>query len=166
MAGPVYNLRKKSQVMLEIANPASTYRTFVDFRYFSDKIVSNLYSRNIEYVGEVAGEEKIKFISKAKALLSPIQWDEPFGMSIIEALACGTPVVSMARGALPEIIQHGYNGFLAKNYDEFKKYMTMVDQIDPANCRKSVKEKFSARMMAQQYINRYKEVIDRSQPKH
>jgi glycosyltransferase involved in cell wall biosynthesis len=102
----------------------------------------------------------MKFISHAKALLFPITWDEPFGMAVIEALACGTPVIAMNRGAMPEIIEHGVNGFLADTEEEFAEYMERVDEIDPAVCRASVERKFSASAMADAYIARYKEVIE------
>ncbi|HSE29298.1 MAG TPA: glycosyltransferase family 4 protein [Candidatus Saccharimonadales bacterium] len=158
MAGAVAGITSPRKLSMELANPLSDFRGTVDFRYYSDRIFPHV-ADNIEYVGEVAGEHKLRFISKAKALLFPIQWDEPFGMAAIEALACGTPVVSMDRGALPEIIDHGVNGFLAKNYREFKKYTQMVDQIDPVACRESVKRKFSAELVAKCYVERYRTVI-------
>jgi len=83
-------------------------------------------------------------------------------MAVIEALACGTPVIAMNRGAMPEIIEHGVNGFLANNKEEFEAYMQKIDEINPNNCRKSVTEKFSADVMADSYFNRYKEAIQRS----
>jgi glycosyltransferase involved in cell wall biosynthesis len=92
-------------------------------------------------------------------LLFPIGWEEPFGMAVIEALASGTPVVAMNRGAMSEIIIHGVNGFLANTEAEFAEYMQRVDEIDPYECRKTVEEKFSSDIMAMTYIERYKEVI-------
>ncbi len=161
MAGVVGDLTTHRKVMLEIANPLSPYRSVSDFRYYSDFIFPHLLTGSIEHVGEVSGQRKMDFISNAKALLFPIQWEEPFGMAVIEALACGTPVVAMDRGAMPEIIKHGYNGFLAHNIDEFKAYTARVHEIDPGNCRKSVEEKFSARHMAERYIEHYKTIISK-----
>ena len=80
-------------------------------------------------------------------------------MAVIEALACGTPVVAMNRGAMPEIIEHGVNGFLANNEREFYEYALRVDEISPEACRNSVEMYFSARVMAEQYVERYREVI-------
>jgi len=117
----------------------------------------------IVYSGNLAGPSKMRFISQAKALLFPIQWEEPFGMAVIEALACGTPVVAMRRGAMPEIIEHGINGFLADTEEEFAEYMQRVDEIDPADCRMSVKRQFSAEVMTANYIDRYHEAIARKQ---
>jgi glycosyltransferase involved in cell wall biosynthesis len=164
LAGVVASLKKPREVMMELANPLSQLRSTVDFRYFIDEIFPYL-DDDIVYVGDVSGQKKIDFLSRARALLFPIQWEEPFGMAPIEALACGTPVVAMARGALPEIIEHGVNGFLANDEAEFEHYVQRVNEIDPAACRKSVEEKFSARHMAKEYIQRYKAAIRRSNSK-
>lgn len=163
LAGVVANMNKPRQVMMELANPLSPYRSLIDFRYFSDQIFPYLDNGHIEYVGDLSGQNKLDFLSHAKALLFPIQWEEPFGMAPIEALACGTPVIAMARGALPEIIKHGVNGFLAKDEEEFEMYMKRVDEIDPAACRKSVEDKFSAHHMAELYLKHYQTVAKRRQ---
>ena len=163
MAGTVAGIATNRRLILELANPLSNYRNAADFRYYSDKILP-LVIRNprITYVGNIEGKHKLTFISQAKALLFPIDWEEPFGMAVIEALASGTPVVAMNRGAMPEIIQHGYNGFLANTVDEFEEYMQRVDEINPEDCRQSVIDKFSADGMARAYIERYEEAIKRS----
>jgi glycosyltransferase involved in cell wall biosynthesis len=160
MAGTVAGMGSNRRLLLELSNPLSPYRSNQEFRYYSDKILPySLKHRNISYVGNLSGARKMNFIAQAKALLFPIDWEEPFGMAVIEALACGTPVVAMKRGAMPEIIQHGVNGFLAENEKEFADYMLRVDEIDPEVCRKSVEERFSAEGMAKSYIDRYEEVI-------
>lgn len=163
MAGTVATINSTRRVMLELANPLSKYRNDRDFRYYSDKILPYvLRSPRITYSGGVSGKKKMKFISEAKALLFPITWNEPFGMAVIEALACGTPVIAMNHGAMPEIIEHGVNGFLANDEKEFEEYMERVGEINPADCRRSVEEKFSAEVMAASYIDRYEEVISRA----
>lgn len=163
MAGTVAGIGSNRKLLLELSNPMSTYRSSDGFKYYSDKILPSVIRHSrITYSGNLSGQKKNKFISEAKALLFPIQWEEPFGMAVIEALACGTPVVAMNRGAMPEIIEHGHNGFLANNEAEFEEYMLRVDEIDPANCRQSVEEKFSAITMARSYIERYKEAIELS----
>ncbi len=158
MAGGVAGIASPRKLLLELANPLSSYRGIVDFRYFSDKIFPHL-DQHIEHIGDVAGEHKMQVISQAKALLFPIQWDEPFGMAAIEAMACGTPVIAMARGAMPEIIEHGVNGFLANDLTEFKKYMQQIDTIDPKVCRESVESRFSAPTIAKSYLARYQSVL-------
>lgn len=160
MAGTVGGIETSRKLLLELANPMSKYRQNEEFRYYSDQVLQyTIRNPRITYTGNVSGKKKLKFISEARALLFPIDWEEPFGMAVIEALACGTPVVAMNRGAMPEIIEHGVNGFLADTEEEFGEYMKRVDEIDPAACRKSVEEKFSADMMAKNYIKLYKKVL-------
>jgi glycosyltransferase involved in cell wall biosynthesis len=162
MAGPVATIDTNRRLMLELANPMSKFRNDRDFRYYSDKILSYvLRSPRITYAGTMGGKKKMEFLSHAKALLFPIQWEEPFGMAVIEALACGTPVIAMNRGAMPEIIEHGVNGFLADDEKEFAQYIDRIDEIDPEACRQSVVDKFSADTMARAYLDRYRDVAKR-----
>lgn len=164
MAGTIGDIETPRRLLLELANPLSKYRQHPEFRYYSDQILPYVVRNpRIVYSGNLAGPSKMRFISQAKALLFPIQWEEPFGMAVIEALACGTPVVAMRRGAMPEIIEHGINGFLADTEEEFAEYMQRVDEIDPADCRMSVKRQFSAEVMTANYIDRYHEAIARKQ---
>ncbi len=160
MAGTVAGIGSNRKLLFELSNPLSKYRKNEEFRYYSDKILPYVltYPR-ITYSGNLSGKRKMQFLSCAKALLFPIEWEEPFGMAVIEALACGTPVVAMNRGAMPEIIEHGVNGFLANSEREFYEYALRVDEISPEACRNSVEMYFSARVMAEQYVERYREVI-------
>lgn len=160
MAGSVSDITTNSRLLLELANPVSKYRNDEQFIYYSDKILPYvLRNPRITYSGSLGGRAKMKFLSEAKALLFPIEWEEPFGMAVIEALACGTPVIAMNRGAMPEIIEHGVNGFLANNQKEFEECMLRIDEIDPAACRESVEKYFSTDAMTGQYVDRYAEVI-------
>jgi glycosyltransferase involved in cell wall biosynthesis len=160
MAGTVATVASTRKLLLELANPVSRYRNDRDFRYYSEMILPYVIRNpRITYSGSVSGRQKMKFISEAKALLFPITWEEPFGMAVIEALACGTPVVAFNHGAMPEIIEHGVTGFLANTEEEFAEYMTKVGDIDPEACRKSVEEKFSGKRMAERYLERYKTAI-------
>ena len=162
MAGPVAGIGTNRKLFFELSNPLSSFRQNDDFRYYSDEILPYVlrYPR-ITYAGNLSGAKKTNFIADAKALLFPIQWEEPFGMAVIEALACGTPVVAMNKGAMPEIIQHGVNGFLANSEEEFFEYANRVQEIDPAECRRSVEENFTADSMARQYLSLYHQVLDR-----
>lgn len=163
MAGVVGGIISAELLERELANPDSVYRHQDGLDYYEEEILPFIKNNStIEYVGNKGGDEKLEFIGRAKALLFPIEWDEPFGLAVIEALACGTPVIAMNRGAMPEIIQHGYNGFLADNEQEFADYMKRVDEINPHHCRKSVEERFSSIAMAQAYLDRYNEVIART----
>lgn len=163
MAGTVAGIDTKRKLFLELSNPLSKYRQNKEFVYYSDKVLQYvLRYPKINFMGNVGGAKKYDFISQAKALLFPIQWEEPFGMAVIEALACGTPVVAMRRGAMPEIIKHGVNGFLADTEREFFEYANRVNEIKPQDCRDSVIDRFSSEAMARGYIDRYIEVIKRA----
>jgi glycosyltransferase involved in cell wall biosynthesis len=115
-----------------------------------------------EWVGNLGGDAKREFVAGARALLMPIRWEEPFGMAVIEALASGTPVVAMRRGAMPVIIEHGHNGLLVDDERELRRYLQRVDDIRPEDCRRSVLERFSASAMARRYLARYEEVLERA----
>lgn len=163
MAGNVGDITSNRRLLFELANPLSHYRNDEQFVYYSDKILPYvLRNPRITYSGSLSGKAKLRFLSEAKALLFPITWEEPFGMSVIEALACGTPVIAMNRGAMPEIIEHGVTGFLANTQEEFEEYMLRIDEINPANCRASIQKDFSTVAMAKNYVKSYKEVIKRA----
>lgn len=163
MAGTVAGIASGPKLLFELANPLSPYRGMADFKYYSDYVLPfTLRHPKITFSGNLSGPRKMRFVSEAKALLFPIDWEEPFGMAVIEAMACGTPVVAMNRGAMPEIIEHGVTGFLANDETEFAAYMERVGDIDPAACRASVAERFSAETMAQAYIDRYLLAIKRA----
>jgi glycosyltransferase involved in cell wall biosynthesis len=155
-------ITKPSQLKAALANPNNEYRNNEDFRYFVNEVLPELKPKLIEYVGVAMGNKKLRLLSKAKALLSPIEWEEPFGIVSIEALASGTPVITYSKGAMPEIIQHGVNGFLAKNKREFKQYMKRVGEIDPEACKQSVDNIFSSIVMATNYLKLYEKVIKKA----
>jgi glycosyltransferase involved in cell wall biosynthesis len=160
MAGTVGGkISTKQQLATELANPASPFLIDANFRYFKEDVAPYLKEGQIEHIGTVTGEAKKKVYAKAKAFLFPIDWEEPFGISVIDALASGTPVICYRRGALPEIIRHGVNGFIANNYEELKYYMQRADQIDPEQCRRSVERKFSTEILTKNYLNLYKDII-------
>lgn len=154
-------IETSEQAQAEIDSPSKlSMRNNPYFEYYRKEVYPYLKKGKIEYIGTVFGEEKKELFAKAKAFLAPIEWEEPFGISLIDALSSGTPVVVYRRGAFPEIVEHGRNGFIADTEQEFKEYMQMVDQIDPAECRKSVEEKFSAEAMASRYVDLYERVIE------
>lgn len=161
MAGTVAGIDTNRKLLLEFANPMSNFRNNADFRYYSDHVLEyTIDNEDIKFIGNIGGKRKQTVLANARALLFPINWEEPFGMAVIEALASGTPVVAMRRGAMPEIIEHGVNGFLADTISEFKTYMQRVDEIDPYVCRQSIIKKFSAELMAKRYLNRYQTALD------
>jgi glycosyltransferase involved in cell wall biosynthesis len=112
MAGPVAGIPDRERLAEELADPHSPYHNRLDVRYYLESVRPYEDHDRIVWVGTVDGAEKQRLLGRAKALLAPIRWEEPGGTAMIEALACGTPVIGMRRGALEDIIEHGENGFL------------------------------------------------------
>jgi glycosyltransferase involved in cell wall biosynthesis len=129
--------------------------------YFYRRIRPYL-STDIEYVGELGhwSEEKMRFFSRAKGYLYPIQWDEPFGITMVEAMACGTPVVTFKRGAAPELVAHGNTGFVVETMDEFTEAAQHVDEIDPKACRDHAKRMFTTATMVDGYERIYERILN------
>jgi glycosyltransferase involved in cell wall biosynthesis len=115
----------------------------------------------VEYVGEVGGREKDEFLGYARALLFPIDWPEPFGLVMIEALACGTPVIAWRNGSVPEIIANGVTGFVVESIDEAVRAVGRVAGLDRRVCRRVFQERFDAARMARDYLEVYRRLVDR-----
>lgn len=130
----------------------------VDQPYY-ELLKPSIDGKQIVMLGEINGEEKTKYLQGARALVSPIQWEEPFGLVAIEAMSCGTPVLGMARGSYPEIIKSGKNGFLATTVDEMISQLGHIDAIDRSECRRSVEERFTRQHMAQGYVSVYNKLL-------
>jgi len=127
---------------------------------YVEKIMSRCGSQ-IRYWGEVDETTKIRLLQRARVLIAPLAgYEEPFGLYLIEALACGTPVIGLARGSLPEIIENGKVGFLCSGWDDFPRYLEQVDDISPIRCRDYVKQRFSRSRMCKDYEQIYTRVID------
>lgn len=112
-----------------------------------------------EIIGEISVQEKADLLGRAKGVLFPIQWPEPFGLVMAEANACGTPVISFANGAAPEVIADGVSGFLINSLDEMVDAVSRLDEIDPSACRKHVEESFSAESMTAGYEEVFERVL-------
>jgi glycosyltransferase involved in cell wall biosynthesis len=163
MAGTVGGIDSPNVLLKELNDADSPFHHYRDVKYYLQTVRPyELTHPRITWVGSVGGEEKKALVAGARALLMPIRWEEPFGMAVIEALASGTPVVAMRRGAMPVIIKDGHNGFLADTEQEFKDCLRRVGDIDPAACRKSVEDHFSAATMAKRYVELYEQVIRRA----
>jgi glycosyltransferase involved in cell wall biosynthesis len=131
-------------------------------RYFSERIQPML-GQGIEFVGEVDFDAKVELLGKAKALIFPVEWPEPFGLVVAEALACGTPVIATPRGGIPEIVRHGIEGFLTDDTDEMVAAVEAVGSIEPETCRKRIEERFNPKTMAAGYRSAYEEVESQCQ---
>jgi glycosyltransferase involved in cell wall biosynthesis len=159
MAGPVGGISAPDLLRRRWATD-SAFRQVKDVQFYAQSVLPVERSNPcIKWVGNVDGDEKRTLLAGARALLMPVRWEEPFGMAVIEALASGTPVVAMRRGAMPVIIQDGHNGFLADDEQQFKERLLQVGEIEPENCRRSVERWFSAADMAARYVRLYEQVI-------
>jgi glycosyltransferase involved in cell wall biosynthesis len=126
--------------------------------YFESE-VQPLLGHGVEYLGEIGGREKLDLLGGARALLNPIQWHEPFGLVMIEALACGTPVLAYPNGAAPEIIDHGVTGFLCDDEDALETALHQVDRIDRRACRAAVERSFSTTRMVRDHIDLFERLL-------
>jgi glycosyltransferase involved in cell wall biosynthesis len=127
--------------------------------YFEKEIKPQVGTDQITYMGPVNMKQKIKLFGRARGFLNPIEWEEPFGMVMIEAMALGCPIITFARGAAPEIVVDGVTGFLVDSVDEMVHCMPRIDEIDRAEVRRHVEHHFSARVMAEKYIEIYRRAI-------
>ena len=125
-------------------------------RPYYEREIAPLFTRaNVHYRGELGDREKNGFIGRARALLFPIEWPEPFGLVLVEALACGTPVIAFGRGSVPEIIEHGVTGFVVDDIDEAVEALKCIDDIDRTRCRAAFEQRFTASRMADDYLHIY-----------
>lgn len=127
--------------------------------YYEQQIKPHIDGKQISFIGEIGHSRKIQLLSGASALLSPIQWNEPFGLTNIEAMACGTPVIAMRRGALPETIVHGKTGFLCDTVEQMVKHVADITKLNRRDSRDHIEANFSVKRMADQYLKVYRKVI-------
>jgi len=128
--------------------------------YFAEQIAP-LLTDDVHLTGEVTGDAKLALLGAAKALLNPIQWAEPFGLVMIEAMACGTPVIACPKGAAPEIVDTGRTGFLCSDPAELVAAIHRVDELNREACRAAVIQRFSTTRMIADHVDLYKEMITR-----
>ncbi|MGD9701974.1 MAG: glycosyltransferase family 4 protein [Acidimicrobiia bacterium] len=130
-----------------------------EHRYFAE-VVEPMLGPDAVFIGEIGGRRKLELLGGAMALLNPIRWPEPFGLVMIEALACGTPVLSFAEGAAPEIVEHGRTGFLCADEDEMAAAIRLVPDLDRAECRARVEARFSTERMVEDHLQLYRRLLD------
>jgi glycosyltransferase involved in cell wall biosynthesis len=131
--------------------------------YFRDRIAPLLQRSAgfVDYLGEVGGFERRQLLANARALLLPIEWEEPFGMVMIEALACGTPVIAFRRGAVPEVLEQDVSGLMVDNVDEAVEALARIDRFDRAACRDAFERRFTAARMTDDYLAIYDKLLSR-----
>lgn len=136
----------------------------VDQQYFDEVVRPLLDTPLVDFIGEIGDSEKAEFLGNAAALLFPIAWREPFGLAMIEAMACGTPVIAFRRGSVPEIVDDGVTGFVVENEDEAAQAAGHLNRLERARVRRVFEERFTVRRMAEDYLNVYRRLIARDQP--
>jgi glycosyltransferase involved in cell wall biosynthesis len=133
-----------------------------DQAYFDTKVAPHLDDDRIVYVGSAGPEKRDELLGGAYALLHPIGFDEPFGLSVVESMACGTPVVALSRGSMPEIIAHGETGFLTADIDGMVQSLPNVRDLDRHKCRQWVETRFSVERMVDDYLRVYESIIGKT----
>ena len=127
--------------------------------YFKEVLESEIDGQQVKLIGEVNDKTKQQFLAEAVALLFPIDWPEPFGLVMIEAMACGTPVIAFRSGSVPEVIDDGITGFIVMDEAEAVQAVKRVEDIDRRAIRRRFEQRFSAKRMAQDYVQHYKTLI-------
>jgi glycosyltransferase involved in cell wall biosynthesis len=130
-----------------------------DEGYHAREVAPFIDDDRVRFLGVVGGEARTRALGGAKALLHLIGFDEPFGLSVVEAMACGTPVIAYNRGSMPELIEHGVTGFLVDNLEGAVAAIARIGEIDRAACRARVAERFSVERMAEDYVRLYRALL-------
>jgi glycosyltransferase involved in cell wall biosynthesis len=130
-----------------------------DQAYYDHDVAPHIDDGTVTYVGSVAPAARNRLLGNACALLHPIQFDEPFGLSVIESMACGTPVIAFDRGSMPELIENGKHGFLVNSVDEAISAVDHISEIDRADCRRHVERRFTVERMVREYIHLYERIL-------
>jgi glycosyltransferase involved in cell wall biosynthesis len=138
---------------------AAKMRDPAERSYFVEHVEPHL-GGEVEYVGEVGQDDKVLLLGAARALLNPISWAEPFGLVMVEALACGTPVLAFPSGAAPEIVEDGRTGFLCSDVEAMAAAVQRIDVLDRADCRAAVEGYFSSQRMVRQHLALYRAVLE------
>ena len=132
-----------------------------DKEYYEKEVKPHIDNDRITYLGHVSKGERNKLLENAVALIHPINFSEPFGLSVIESMACGTPVIAFNKGSMPELIKDGENGFLVENIEEAIEALKKVNEISRKRCQKTVKERFSADRMVDEYVKIYELILSK-----
>jgi glycosyltransferase involved in cell wall biosynthesis len=130
-----------------------------ELQYF-DAYVRPELDESIVYLGEVTHADKVELLQRARATVFPIEWEEPFGLVMIESLACGTPVIATQRGSVPEVLDDGVTGIVVEDYRAMVDALHRVDELDPHVLRRTVKERFAPERMVGDYVAVYERAIE------
>jgi glycosyltransferase involved in cell wall biosynthesis len=155
LAGPVGPHRQPT----DLAAAPSAAAANPDVRYWEDEVRPLVDGTRVRWIGTITSQERDKLVASARVSLFPLQWEEPGGTAVVETLALGTPVVGLARGCLPELVEHGRTGWLAKSPDDLAALIQDAERIDPRECREQAARRFTPTVMAAQYAELYEQVI-------
>jgi glycosyltransferase involved in cell wall biosynthesis len=155
-------MARAAGIPLRIAAKVDT----ADEQYFEREIRPLLDAADVFFLGELADDDKATLLGGARGLLFPIDWPEPFGMVVIEALSCGTPVVAWNHGSVPELIDNGVTGWIIDSEEAGVDAIRRLDAIDRRACRAVFEDRFVAERMARDYVRIYEELVRQSQRDH
>ncbi len=150
------DVARKAGVKLIVAGKVDPGK---DTLYYKEKIAPKVDGRQIIYRGEIPEEEKRALFRGARGFIFPLQWAEPFGLVMVEAMACGTPVIAFPCGSVPEIVENGKTGFVVNSFEQMVEAVNNIKYIDPFDCRKRAVERFSINKMVDEYERLYEKII-------
>lgn len=158
----VIEVAKKAGVKLVMAGKIDAGKDTV---YYEEQVKPLIDGEQIKYLGEVTEKQKRELFRDARAFLFPLQWPEPFGLVMIEAMTCGTPVISLPYGSVPEVVKDGVSGFVVKSLDEMVEAIGKLDEIDAQKCHDYVQERFSVTKMTDDYLALYEKMLEKGKSK-
>lgn len=154
---------KGTHTAIEIARRAGRTLTICgiiqDQRYFDERVAPHIDGERVVFLGAVGPQRRSEILGRAEALLHPIEFDEPFGLSVVESMVCGTPVIAYPRGSMPEIVDQGVTGFLVRGVDQAVAAVDGVRTVDRAGCRERARKRFDAHRMVADYLSVYEQLI-------
>jgi glycosyltransferase involved in cell wall biosynthesis len=154
LAGPVGPYHRPEE--LAAAGPAADQNP--DVRFWREQVAPHVDGDRVRWVGTVTGQDRDDLVAKARVALFPLRWEEPGGTAVVESLALGTPVIGIARGCLPELIEHGRTGLLTTDEEELGALVAAADKIDERVCREEAARRFTPAVMATNYLQLYERV--------
>ena len=160
LAGPVGPYHRPEDLASALPDPAAVQNP--DVRFWRDEVAPHVDGERVRWLGTVTGRDRDDLVAGARAALFPLRWEEPGGTAVVESLALGTPVIGIARGCLPELIEPGRTGLLTTDEEELGALVTAADKIDERACREEAARRFTPAVMAANYLGLYEQVRDRA----
>ena len=158
---PDKGVREAIEIARRTGHPLIIAGIIQDEAYFREQVERQLDGERIRYIGSIGPERRDTLLGGALALLHPIAFEEPFGLSVVEAMACGTPVIAFRRGSMPELVGHGETGFLVETVEDAVDAVRQIRSIDRRGCRRWVEQGFTSARMVDDYVRVYEQVLAR-----